>query len=122
MTKHANTYIFQPALLIFVFINIWRVTSSLRWAVNPNITFNCSRFGIFSLIQTRHTTFICRFFRMSKAPSYSSTTIVRMNFGMAFGSELSARQDSAVWIVDSVKVKMYIKFKANKLINKYKNK
>lgn len=40
MIKLADAYIFQPAFLIFVFIDIWGMTTCLRRAINPRVAFD----------------------------------------------------------------------------------
>lgn len=56
-----RTNIFQPALLMFVLINIRRMASCLRWTINPYVAFLVITSSILSLIQTGHATLICRF-------------------------------------------------------------
>lgn len=84
MKRKAETYIFQPAFLMFVFIDIWRVAPCLRRTINPYITFLFTGVGSFSLIQASLTAVGCTFFMVGKAPSNSCTTIICMKFSMAF--------------------------------------
>lgn len=90
-------YKFQPALLMFVFIYIWRIASSLVGAINPYIAFLFIWFCISSVIQTSLTTVVCTFFMVGKAPSDSSPTIICMKFSMALGRKLPASKYFGVW-------------------------
>jgi hypothetical protein len=60
--NHIETYIFQPALLMFVLINVWRMTPKLRWTINPNIAFLFTFFGMSCMVQAILAAISCTIF------------------------------------------------------------
>ena len=83
--------------MIFVLINIRRIASGLRWAINPYVAFLVIRSSVLSLIQTGHATLICRFLRVGKAPSDCISTVIRMKFNVTLRRKPPASYDFIVW-------------------------
>jgi len=98
--NHHNkvTYIFQPAFPMFVFIDVWRMTPKLIWAINPNIAFHYTFFGMSCMIQASLTAISCTIFVVSKTPSYCSTVIIGVMFCIALRWKGFARKNLLIWI------------------------
>lgn len=83
---------------MFVLINIWRIASHLRWAINPYVASLVIRSSVLSLIQTGHATLKCRFFRVGKTPSDCISAVIGMKFNFTLGRKPLASYDFIVWI------------------------
>jgi hypothetical protein len=91
--NHIETYIIQPALLMFVLINVWRMTPKLRWTINPNIAFIFIFFGMSCMVQASLTAISCTIFVVGETPSHCSTIVIGVKFCMTLRWKGSARKD-----------------------------
>lgn len=95
LVNHEESYIFQPTFLMFVLIDVWRITPKLRWTINPSIAF---LFTLSCKIQASLTTFSSTVFVVGKTPSYRSTIIIGVKFCMTFRWKGSTVKNLLLWI------------------------
>lgn len=96
--NYEEAYIFQPAFLMFVLVDVWRMTPKLRWTINPDIAFLFTLFSMSCMIQASLTAFSCTIFVVGKTPSYCSTIVIGVKFCMTLRWKGSARKNLLLWI------------------------
>lgn len=105
-TGKVDSYVFEPAFLMFMLIDVWRMAAILNRTINPYITFLFTWLCTLSVIQASLAAVSCTFFVVRKPPSHSNTSIICMKFSMAFRWEWPARQYWILWKPKRVLISM----------------